>query len=245
MEALVAQSVPGSDGAVNPFWSADGRSLGFFANGELKTIDMSSGSVATLCDGVSRPSTVWNAGTWNRDDVILFSDGGRLHRVSASGDDCTPLAVLETRGEQGSLLFPAFLPDGQHFLYLDLDGGPASEDAALYVAPLDGGDPTLLRRVASNVTYAGGRLFFRPAGGRLLQAQPFDATRFRLAGGAVTVADQVESANRPPRAVFTVSDRVLAYLHGVDGKTQFLIGDLHISSPVSFETNSDFRTTKI
>src|SRR5205823_1543172 len=57
----------GTDSAHYPFWSPDGRSLGFFADGRLKTIEIDSASVKELANAVNGAG-----GTWNNDNVILF-----------------------------------------------------------------------------------------------------------------------------------------------------------------------------
>jgi hypothetical protein len=79
----IPASVPGTEDASHPFWSPDGRSIGFFAQGQLKRVDILSGRAAQiLCEAPHG-----RGGTWNRDGVILFSpDGhGGLLRVSSVG----------------------------------------------------------------------------------------------------------------------------------------------------------------
>ena len=51
--------LPGTEGAVQPFWSPDGARLGFFAGGKLKTILVSSGSLNELCDAPAPRGGAW------------------------------------------------------------------------------------------------------------------------------------------------------------------------------------------
>src|SRR4029453_2393803 len=81
-EGLSAQPLAGTEGATYPFWSADSRSLGFFADEKLKKIEAAGGPPISLCT-----ASEGRGGSWNRDGVIVFapSSTGVLHRVSASG----------------------------------------------------------------------------------------------------------------------------------------------------------------
>src|SRR5262245_17717988 len=86
-----AVSLPDTDGASLPFWSPDSRSIGFFAQGKLKKIDIGGGPPQLLCD-----APAGRGGTWSREGVILFASNSRatpseanaseaVFRVSASG----------------------------------------------------------------------------------------------------------------------------------------------------------------
>ena len=83
IDSSTARPLAGTFGARRPFWSPDGRSLGFFADVSLKTIDIDGGSVKTLASEIA----VAIGGTWNRDGTILFADspGGPIRRTSAEG----------------------------------------------------------------------------------------------------------------------------------------------------------------
>ena len=76
LATLAQHSIPGTEGAQNPFWSPDSASLGFFAGSQLKTVRVTGGSPAFVCEApfvdVRAPS-----GTWNRSDEIVFGLGPR------------------------------------------------------------------------------------------------------------------------------------------------------------------------
>ena len=77
-----ATSLANTEGANFPFWSPDGGSIGFFANGKLKKMSLAGGPVQTLCD-----ASTGRGGAWNKDGVILFTPSGTLgvglYRISA------------------------------------------------------------------------------------------------------------------------------------------------------------------
>jgi len=211
LDALAAQALAGTEGASYPFWSPEGRFIGFFAQGKLKKIDAAGGPALTLCDAPQG-----RGGTWNRNEVIVFAPNntGMLYRVSASGGAPSAVTQLdEARGEV-SHRWPCFLPDGEHFLYLGgglgLDEGEA---AAIYVTSLESPGSKLLLQASSNVVYALEHLLFlREA---TLFAQPFDAKRLETVGDAFPIAEQVQDVSGFARGVFSVSEQgVLAYQTG-------------------------------
>ncbi len=177
-----AHALPGTEGAIFPFWSPDSRSLGFFAEGKVKTIDLNGGTALVVCD-----SQLGRGGAWGPGGVILFSRGptAPLMRVNAIGG--TPVAVTTLDADHTSHRWPFFLPDGRHFLYLALNHDPSkSANNAVYYASLDGKENRELFRSQTNAVYARGFLLF----GRSdqLMAQPFDPSSGKLSGEPQNVA---------------------------------------------------------
>lgn len=192
MDALQWQPIPLTEDAFYPFWSPDSRFIGFFAGGKLKKIPAAGGPAQSLCDV---PSS--RGGSWNRDNVIVFSpanSGISIQRVPAAGG--VPVDVTRTKGNQR---FPAFLPDGRHFLYLKRDA--AAADNGIYVSSLDGSENRRVLPDVSGLAFAPGRhgeraghiLFVRE---NTLMAAPFDPVAAQIAGDVFSVADGV-SLNSP------------------------------------------------
>lgn len=182
LDAGVARPLPGTEGAHNPFWSPNGQSIGFFAGNRLKRVDPDGGAVQVLAN-VHRGT----GGTWNRDDVILFSSlGDPIARVSAAGGLPEEVSGLF---KQGSNFSPHFLPDGRRFLYYVRGTADVSGS---YVGQLDGGIPPRRLLDGEGPAYAssGHLLFVRQ--GRLL-AQRFDPDRLELAGAPFSVSDPADN----------------------------------------------------
>ena len=203
LDRLEASAVAGTDGAKQPFWSPDSRSLGYFANGSLMKVALASGAPVRICDAPDA-----RGGTWSRSGVIVFTPAmidTALARVSADGGQAQPATLLDVSQGENSHRWPAFLPDGVHFLYfvhssVDERRGvylgrvdrpatrPASplfrsESEAVY-APLPGRDRGVLLSVAN---------------GRIA-ARPFDAARLALDGDPRTDRPRGRRPHdRPPR----------------------------------------------
>jgi eukaryotic-like serine/threonine-protein kinase len=190
MDKLEARALPGTDNVTFPFWSPDSRSLGFFAEGKLKTIDLNGGAPQVICDAPQG-----RGGTWGPDGVILLTADTQapLIRVSANGG--APVAITKLdRARHTSHRWPFFLPDGKHFLYLAMNHDSAqSQNDAVYFASLDGAENRPLFRSLSNAVYAGGFLLF--ARGSQLMAQKFNPVSGKLSGDLQVLANGV--ANDP------------------------------------------------
>ncbi len=212
LDADTARVLAGTDGATFPFWSADSRSIGFFANEKLRRVAASGGPPITLCE-----APMGKGGTWNREGTILFAPDFRseILRVSASGGTPTPVTELD-ESKHTTHRWPYFLPDGKHFVYLaaNHDLSRRKHDAA-YFASLDGMENRLVLRTKANVAFASGFLLFMRDSA--LMAQSFDAKRGQLGGEPVPIAEKVQYDPGIWRGVFAASQNgILAFQVGGD-----------------------------
>ncbi len=206
MRSLDAQPLPGTDGGLQAFWSPDSRSFAFFAGGKLKKVDLSGGAPQTICDTAVPANT--SSGAWNREGTIILAIGAGdgLYRVSAAGGTPVRLTQIDKTRNDLEHIWPQFLPDGRHFVYLARNAQP--ENSAIYLGSLDSTETKRLTQAHSSVAYAapGYLLFLRET---TLMAQRFDVDRFELKGDAFPVAEQVVRNPVSGRAMFSVSDNGL------------------------------------
>ena len=192
--------LPGTEGGRLPFWSPDGRSIGFFSTNELKTVDLTGGSPQTVSSVAAG-----FGGTWSEDDVIVFGQlSGELSRVSAQGGEPVPLVVPEAPGDP-TYTWPKFLPDGDHFLFLvtSTDG----RSGGIGIGSLEAGtrSPPILQTEAGAQYVEPGYLLFERGGA--LMAQRFDLERLDVTGDPVRVVDEMATVPLIGQALFAASDQ--------------------------------------
>jgi len=212
-----ARPLSGTEEASNPFWSPDSRFIAFFANGKLQKVDVRGGPPLVICEVALNP----RRGSWNRDDVIVFSPTslGPIHRVSAAGGRPQPVTQLNAATSETTHRWATFLPDGNHFLYLAGThvARAQSEVNAVYVGSLEGGSPKLLLRVRSNVEYSMGHLLY--VRDNVLVAQAFDPDALELTGDPISIAERVAYGSSFFFGAFSVSPGgVLVYRAGLGAR---------------------------
>ena len=116
LEDLEVRAIPGSQYAQQPFWSPDGKVLGFFARGALMRVALDGGAPVTITRVPGEPK----GGAWGRDGTIVFSPAqieSGLWKVPSTGGTPEPATVLATADGDNAHRWPAFLPDGMHFVF--------------------------------------------------------------------------------------------------------------------------------
>ena len=210
LDSSRAQPLAGTAGASGPFWSASGQEVAFFAGSQLKRVSAAGGEVVPICD-----AGIGAGGSWNANGVIVFQphQQGILMRVSATGGRPEPATTLDGDRLETHHLYPAYLPDGNHFVFY-----VAGKQRGLYLGSLDSSersflfdpDPSLPQGAAATpgVYAAGGHLLY--VRDRVLMARPFDSRSRTLTGEGVKVADVVDYSP-PGDAAFTTAGSILIY----------------------------------
>jgi Tol biopolymer transport system component/predicted Ser/Thr protein kinase len=196
----------GTEGAAQPFWSPDDRSLGFFAGGKLKRIGAGGGGGTPV---VLANAADARGGAWGAADVILFAPavGQPLMRIGAGGGQ--PAPVTKLAGDDRAHVRPLFL-DGHRFLFTAIGREGRSEMAG----SLDSAEQTKVMDGAW-VPVNRSRDYLLFVQGSTLMARAFDAGRMTVAGDPLPVADNVKvlgPGTTNPVAIFSASESgVIAY----------------------------------
>jgi Tol biopolymer transport system component len=209
LDAVEPTLVAETEGATRPFWSPDGRFLAFFADGKLKITDMLGGRPQVVADA---PGAF--GGTWNGDGVILFATRAKgIQRVAFTGGTPINVTSLDRERKENGHVFPSFLPDGLHFLYVVLSDEPQAR--GVYVGSLDGQPAVQVLSGRYKTMYAdpGYLLYVRD---ETLVAHAFDArTRQLIPGPPQPLADLVV-----PGAFSASRTGVLAFHPQSDSRSQ-------------------------
>lgn len=208
------RSLPETEGASFPFWSPDGRALGFFADGKMKKLEIAGGPVQVICD-----APAGRGGTWSADGAIVFTPSGQLsgglYRVPAAGGTPARITLPDASRGENSHRWPIFLPDGKHFLYLAANVSDQTDPDAIFVGKLDSTEKKFITRATGNAAYAapGYLLFCRE---KTLFAQRFDADNLQLSGEAVPLLKDVSYLPRILHNDYAVDAGVLVAQRGTD-----------------------------
>jgi Tol biopolymer transport system component len=206
IDGLEARVVPGTElanvasgfgGNMNPFFSADSRSIGFLSPDRgLIRVSVDGGPPIKVADA---PSPAFLGAAWTADDRIVYSAGRSLHRVSAGGG-ATPERLTEEMGNTAFVASPVVLPGGRAVMYGVIDNG------AERVAVFD-----LEAREQKVIIDNGQNAFYSPTGhvvfarGTTIMAVPFDASELAVKGEPVAMIENVRHPGALTAADFALS----------------------------------------
>jgi Tol biopolymer transport system component len=225
LDRLEEAPIAGTDGADSPFFSPDGRWIGFWqapsgaARAEIKKVPVDGGPAITLC-----PAPLLGGVSWGAHGRIVFAvhlGGDGLWQVSEDGGKPERLTTVDTAKGEFSHRLPQVLPGGEAVLFIRQKAFARFDDADIVVRSLVTGLETVVVQGAADARYVtSGHLVYARMGALL--AQPFDLSRLAVSGGPVGVLDDVMhdvdnslTAGNSGAAQFSVSSSgALAYLPG-------------------------------
>jgi serine/threonine protein kinase len=198
----------GTEDAFGPFFSPDGRSVGFFADGKLKKIGIAGGAPVTLCDAPSGAG-----GSWSEDGSVAFVHSRVIFRIPSAGGTPIPLTQLDN-AKYGRHRWPQFLPGGKALLFTANNQATYFDTAAIELLSLPDGRRKTIHQGATFARYLpSGHIVFVDKG--TLFALPFDLRRLEITGALFPILEEVVYSSISGNAQFDVSrNGTVVYLKG-------------------------------
>lgn len=247
-DALETLPLPGTEPlsyGVRPFFSPDGRRMGFFAGVDIEARSTRDGSMETLCSRCTgRIGFRSSAGaTWSPDGTIVFANG-ELRRLSPTGE----VEIIPAPGfdhPRGVYMWPSFLP-GYEWVLATARSTGAIRGAAIVAVHIHSGETKQLLEDGTNPRYVPtGHLLFARGGN--LMAVPFDLDRLEVRGSPAVVVEGVMMSALLGAAQYSVSDNgTLAYQPGETIRREFPIvsADHEGNLQPLIEERRDFREVR-
>jgi serine/threonine-protein kinase len=228
LASFVARALPGTDGARHPFFSPDGRWIGFVAGGKLQKVARDGGAPITI----ARVPTIWGA-DWGRDGTILYAVRGPvLYRVPDEGGTPAEIPVKFRPASSSRALDPApvrwpqLLPDGKHAL--------VSADVTVAVVTLATGEVRTLFRGRQASWLPTGHLLYDEDEGHI-RVVPFDLGRLEVTGDAEPAFEAFRSPGNGSSHFAVSRSGTVVYVAGGFARSLVLTDDAGRVTPLPLE----------
>lgn len=252
LAASEAVALPNTEDAQYPFWSPDGKWVGFYARDKgLMKIMISGGPPQMVCEASNGKGA-----SWNESGQILFTTdyNSSVMMVDATGGISRDVTDLAHDTGFNSHRHPQFLPDGRRFLYFARSEG--NHESEVRLASLDDSTHQVVMLQTMMVQYASGHILY--INQETLFAQPFDLKTGLMSGTPTRVASDLLTVPGAAKGAFSASDNgILTYLRGFstldaslvwldrDGREQGTVGDLALYDMVTLSSDGRRAATGV
>ena len=211
----------GTEGASYPFWSPDNQWLGFYADGKLKKVSLAGGMPQVLTIASNG-----RGGSWGSKNVIIYAPetGTAIWRINPDGTHAENLTAKMMVDSESSHRWPAFLPDGEHFLFWggNFKNVDTDTESWIYLSSIEGKERKKVVQTRSNAAYTNGRIVFWEKGRGLV------ATKMDLASGKVSeekkvIGEEVGYQASTYYAAFAASENGTVVYNPSAGATQSVL----------------------
>ena len=207
--------IPGTDGAVSPFFSPDGRQLGFIRNGRtVRILSLEGGPPLTLSDSINS-----SGGDWGADGYVYIEVDSGLARIRATGGPVEPVYKFSAQRHDIGAEWPNVLPGGRGLIFRLRRAGQAPAEFDIMGMKLPGGEARALIRGIYARYAASGHLLVVTAEGKLL-AVPFDPVEVALKGSPVALLEGVRSGPFEVNLALSASGTLVYASGGSSGLTR-------------------------
>jgi len=202
MDDETLHAVAGTTNGRFPFWSPGGTSIGFFADGKLRTMALAGGTSMALADSRNP-----RGADWSRNGTILYAPNPNsgIFAIPVTGGTPTQVTFPDTTLPDISHRYPAFLPDQEHFVFMVWTNNTAIRDSigGLYVGSLRSGEVKRFEAAPSNAVFSGKHIYFAREGS--LYRGALDVGKAQLSD-VVPMTQRVDWDPSTGLALFDVSD---------------------------------------
>ncbi|HET6201091.1 MAG TPA: protein kinase [Candidatus Acidoferrales bacterium] len=207
-----AEPMAGTEDGAGPFFSPDGKWVGFFAAGKLKKVPAAGGTAQALADAPNQ-----RGGSWTPDGTIIFSPDytSGLMRVSETGGQPEQVALPDQSKGERTYRWPDVLPNGKGVIFtIGMSTSAASyDDAEIAVYSFADRKTRVLAHGGMARYSPQGYLLYSRAG--TLSALPFNESRMENTGSSVQLSDAVDNDPTSGVAYFAVAaNGTMTYLRG-------------------------------
>ncbi len=185
LDQLTSTPIPGTEGAGSPFFSPDGRHVGFLVNGiRLLTVSLDGGPVLTLSDSVNS-----SGGDWGEDGYVYVEGEAGILRVKASGGSTEVVYDMLERKETGAE-WPVLLPGARGIVFRTRKQNQSKSDFQIVAMKLPDGEPKVITRGVYARYSPTGHLLVATGDGKLL-AVPFDPEKLEATGSPIGLLEGI------------------------------------------------------
>ena len=184
-DKLGATPISGTDGAGSPFFSPDGRSVGFIVGGtKLRVAPLDGGPTQSLSDSINA-----TAADWGSDGYIYVESDSGISRIRASGGSLETVYSLAAHKQAGAE-WPVVLPGAKGLVFRIRQSNQSTSDFSIVAMALPHGEPHVLTRGILARYSPTGHLLILTADGKLV-ALPFDAGKMAVTGPAIGLLEGI------------------------------------------------------
>ena len=224
LDSLDSMAVAGTTEAESPFFSSDGRSVGFVQGGVLRSLSIDGGLITEIASvGSSTYSCV--GASWSPDGTIVYRPAGArvLFSVPAVGGTPQPLTTIRDPAVETFHIWPQVIDGGRRVLFTIIGPSALWGDAQIVVEDLETGERVTVVKQGTYGRYVPtGHVVYATASGTLF-AVPYDLARGEPTGNRVPVESGVRVAGWGGAASFAMSDAgTAAFVHGSTEARQLL-----------------------
>jgi eukaryotic-like serine/threonine-protein kinase len=194
-DRLEASPLAGTADAAAPFFSPDGRWIGFFADGHVKKVSVNGGAPVTLAEAADPLG-----GTWTMHGQIVYAGAAPgLRVISESGGEPATLTTPNQQAGEVRHAYPSVV-HGTRFLLFTIAPSPDLAHGRIALLDLNTRSRPPIALLANAIAAAApSRDTLAFANGSELQVVGLDLERGRIAGAPQTAVAKLATANGAPQ----------------------------------------------